>query len=118
MNRIRKLVNSFGYALRGIAVALRTEQNLQIHLIAVVVVTIAGIMLDVSATEWMVLVICFGMLISAELFNTAIEKLVDEVSPEHNSRAGLVKDVAAGGVLVLAIAAIIIGGIIFIPKLI
>lgn len=118
MNRISKLIKSFGYAFKGLVAAVRSEQNLQVHLIAVVMVTIAGLMLEVSVTEWLVLVICFGMVISAELFNSAIEQLVDLVSPEYNARAGMIKDIAAGAVLVLAIAAVIIGCFIFIPKLI
>jgi diacylglycerol kinase (ATP) len=118
MNRISKLVGSFGYAFKGLATAMRSEQNLQIHLIAVVVVIIAGVKLDVSTIEWMILVTCFAMVISAELFNSSIEKLVDLVSPEFNAKAGLIKDIAAGAVLVLAIASVIIGCFIFIPKLI
>lgn len=118
MNRITKLIKSFGYSFNGIAAAVRTEQSMQIHLIAVAVVTIAGLKLEVSATEWIVLVTCFGVVISVELLNSAIEKLVDLVSPEFNTKAGLVKDIAAGAVMILAIAAGIIGCIIFIPKLI
>ena len=117
MNRISKVIKSFGYAFKGMMATVQREQNIQIHLAAVVVVTIAGVKFDVSSIEWMVLVICFGMVISAELMNSAVEKLVDMVSPEHNAKAGLIKDIAAGAVLVLAIASVIIGCIIFIPKL-
>lgn len=117
MNKISQFVKSFGYAIKGIAVAVRTEQNLQIHLVAVVVVVVAGVKLQVSTAEWMVLVLCFGIVISAELINSAIEKLVDLVSPEYNAKAGLIKDIAAGAVLVVAMAAAVVGGFIFIPKL-
>ncbi|MES2778969.1 MAG: diacylglycerol kinase family protein [Bacteroidota bacterium] len=118
MNKISQFFKSFGYAINGIAIGIRKEQSLQIHLIAIILVTIAGLMLNVSQTEWMILLLCFGTVASAELMNSAIEKLVDLVSPEYNKKAGVIKDMAAGAVLVLAIAASIIGGIIFIPKLI
>lgn len=117
MNKISQFYKSFGYALRGIGIAARTEQNLQIHIVAMVTVTIAGIILNVSHTEWMILITCFGIVISAELVNSAIEKLVDLVSPEYNNKAGVIKDIAAGAVLILALSSAIIGCIIFIPKL-
>lgn len=117
MNKISQLYKSFGYALRGIGQAAKTEQNIRIHIGAIAGVSIAGVLLSVSLMEWVILVICFGMVLSAELVNSAIEKLVDIVSPEHNSKAGLIKDMAAGAVLVLAVASAIIGCIIFVPKL-
>lgn len=78
-------------------------------------VIIAGIVLGITRTEWIMVVMCIGTVIAAELFNTAIEKLVDLVSPERHPVAGRVKDIAAGAVLICAVAAAIIGLIIFIP---
>ena len=78
-------------------------------------VIIAGIVLGITRTEWIMVVMCIGTVIAAELFNTAIEKLVDSVSPERHPVAGQVKDIAAGAVLICAVAAAIIGLIIFIP---
>lgn len=78
-------------------------------------VIIAGIVLGITRTEWIMVVMCIGTVIAAELFNTAIEKLVDLVSPERHPVAGQVKDIAAGAVLICAVAAAIIGLIIFIP---
>jgi diacylglycerol kinase (ATP) len=117
MNKISQLVRSFGYAVKGIVAAVRSEQNLRIHLVAMIAVSVAGVKLQVSTTEWLVLVLCFGIVIGAELVNSAIEKLVDLVSPDHNAKAGLIKDIAAGAVLVVAIAAAVAGGFIFLPKL-
>ncbi|AMS26686.1 DeoR faimly transcriptional regulator [Bacteroidetes bacterium UKL13-3] len=117
MNKISRLIKSFDYAIKGILAATRTEQNLQIHLWAVAVVSIAGVVFNISEMEWIILLTCFGVVLSAELFNSAIEKLVDLVSPEFNIKAGLIKDIAAGAVLVLVITAAIIGCLIFIPKL-
>ena len=93
------------------------EQNLSFHLIASVIVIIAGFVLGITRTEWMIIALCIGVVIAAELFNTAIEKLVDLVSPERHPIAGQVKDIAAGAVLICAAAAAIVGLIIFIPYL-
>jgi undecaprenol kinase/diacylglycerol kinase (ATP) len=117
MNKISQLVKSFGYAIKGIAAVARSEQNFKIHIVSVLVVSVTGSILHISATEWVVICLCFGSVTSAELLNSAIEKLVDLVSPEYNVKAGLIKDIAAGAVLVLAVMSAIIGGIIFIPKL-
>ena len=110
-----KQVRSFGYAWKGIRQCIGKEQNLSFHLIATVVVVAAGFFFGITRTEWMIVVLCIGVVIAAELFNTAIERLV---SPERHPIAGFVKDVAAGAVLLCAVAAAIVGGIIFLPYLV
>ena len=112
---LQKQLRSFGYAWKGIQSCVGKEQNLSFHLIAAMAVIIAGIVLRITRTEWIMVVMCIGTVIAAELFNTAIEKLVDLVSPERHPVAGRVKDIAAGAVLICAVAAAIIGLIIFIP---
>ena len=114
---LKKQLRSFGYAWKGIQSCVGKEQNLSFHLIAAMAVIIAGIVLGITRTEWIMVVMCIGTVIAAELFNTAIEKLVDLVSPERHPVAGRVKDIAAGAVLICAVAAAIIGLIIFIPYL-
>ncbi len=114
---IRKEIKSFGHAFRGIGVALASETHLKIHVGVLFLVVAFGIWLQISTTEWLICLICFGGVISAELFNTAIESVVNLVSPEIHPLAGKAKDVAAGAVLVSAISAAIVGLIIFIPKL-
>ena len=109
----KKQLRSFGYAWKGIRCCIGKEQNLSFHLIATAVVVIAGFVLGITRMEWMIIILCIGVVIAAELFNTAIEKLVDLVSPV----AGQVKDIAAGAVLVCAATAAIIGLIVFIPYL-
>ena len=79
-------------------------------------VIIFGLILNISVGEWFVCIICFAIVISAEMFNTAFEQMVDIAMPEKDPRAKFVKDVAAGGVLVMAIASAVIGLIIFVPK--
>lgn len=112
---LKKQLRSFGYAWKGIQSCVGKEQNLSFHLIAAMAVIIAGIVLGITRTEWIMVVMCIGTVIAAELFNTAIEKLVDLVSPERHPVAGQVKDIAAGAVLICTVAAAIIGLIIFIP---
>ncbi len=112
---IKKRIKSFGYAFQGIGNFIRKEPNAWIHCTAVVVVTSLGIYFGISATEWCIVILCFGLVLMAEAFNTAIERLVDLVSPDFHPLAGTIKDVAAGTVLLGAIAVAIVGCIIFIP---
>ena len=113
----KKQLRSFGYAWKGIRCCVGKEQNLSFHLIVTVLTIIAGFLLDITRTDWMIVILCIGVVIAAELFNTAIEKLVDLVSPERHPIAGQVKDIAAGAVLVCAATAALIGLIVFIPYL-
>lgn len=115
--KTKKLINSFKYAIEGIISSFRTEQNMKIHVFIMIVVIISGIILKLSALEWIILTIVIALVISAELFNTTIETVVDMITKEKNEKAKLAKDVAAGAVLVLAIGSVVVGLIIFIPKI-
>ncbi len=115
--KTKKLINSFKYAFAGIVTSFKTEQNMKIHILVMILVIIAGIVLKVSSLDWIILVIMFSLVISAELFNTVIETVVDMITMEKNEKAKIAKDIAAGAVLVLAIGSIIVGLIIFIPKI-
>jgi len=114
---MKKFIRGFGYAFKGIWHAATTQLNFRVHLVAALVALFAGYTLDISSNEWLWVAICIGAVLAAELFNTAIEFLTDLVSPEYNKKAGQVKDMAAGAVLITAITALIIGLIIFLPKL-
>lgn len=114
---MRDFIKSFQYAIEGIIIAIKKERNLKIHICIMVLVIICGFIFKISTTEWIICIILFGLVISLELVNTAIENTVDLVTLEKNSKAKIAKDVAAGAVLVSAIASAIIGLIIFIPKL-
>ena len=113
----KNILYSFKYAFEGLEKAIKTERNIKIHICAMILVIISGIILKISKTEWIICIILFGLVISAELFNTAIETTVDIAMPEKDPRAKKAKDVSASAVLVLAIASAIIGLMIFIPKL-
>lgn len=114
---MKKRIQSFGHAFRGIRMVFGSEINMMIHLAVAALVVLFGIYLQISLIEWLVCILCFGLVISAEMFNTAIETFIDLVSPDHHPLAGKAKDIAAGAVLVSAIFAAIAGLIIFIPKL-
>ena len=114
----KKLIDSFRYALTGIGSAFKTERNIKIHVAVASIVTILGIILKLKTWEWVVCVGWFAIVIGGELFNTAIEIAVDLAMPKINEKAERAKDISAGGVLVFAIGSIIVGVIIFIPKII
>ena len=113
----KNIINSFKYAIQGIGSAIKTERNLKVHIVMVILVTIAGIVLKISLTELIICIILFGSVIVGEIMNTAIERLVDMVVKEKNENAKFVKDVSAGAVLVLAITSAIVGLIIFVPAI-
>ncbi len=113
----KKLRNSFKYAFEGIGEAWKTEQNLKIHFVIMALVIIAGFMFKISAMEWIVCLLLFAIVISLELINTAIETTVDIAMPDINEKAKYAKDIAAGAVLFSAIISVIIGLIIFLPKI-
>lgn len=112
----KKLINSFKFAFKGIGSSIKSERNMKIHFTMMILVVLAGIILNLSMWEWITCFILFGLVISLEMVNTAIEIVVDLVSPTFNDRAGRAKDIAAGAVLVNAIVAFIIGLLIFLPK--
>ncbi|MFA5419336.1 MAG: diacylglycerol kinase family protein [Bacteroidales bacterium] len=114
---ISSRLKSFQYAGKGIWRAIKTQHNLWIHLVVAALVIIAGIYFHISRLEWMMVTIAIGGVISAEMFNTAIELIVDLVSPEHHRLAAAAKDVAAGAVLIFAIVSVIIGLTVFLPYL-
>ena len=114
---MKKFILSFKYAFEGLIKAIKKERNMKIHLLAVVVVIIMGTIYKISTTEWIACIILFGLVISSELINTAIEQTVNLVTKEINPIAKYAKDVAAGAVLVNAIISVIIAGLIWIPKI-
>jgi diacylglycerol kinase (ATP) len=114
----RKRLKSFKYAFRGFWALMVSETNARIHLITALLVALLGYFLNLNAMEWCLIVICISAVIAAEAFNTSIEKLADHVSPNYHRHIKKVKDLSAAGVLVVSVSALIIGGIIFVPKII
>ena len=108
---------SFGYAISGIIQCIQKERNIKIHLVFMFLVIICGFLFRLSITEWLVCILLFGLVISLELVNTAIEAVVDLCTQEYHPLAKIAKDTAAGAVLISAIASVVIGLIIFVPKI-
>ncbi len=109
---------SFGFALKGLAEFFRTQHNAWIHAFAAAVVIVAGSLWDLERWEWGLVIVSIGLVFISEAFNTAIEYLTDLVSPGYNEKAGRVKDLAAGAVLISALAAAASGMIVFGPRVI
>ena len=114
---MNRMINSFGYALKGIHLAVKSEINMRIHVFVMIMVIFCGVFFNISVTEWLLCLLCFALVISTEMLNTSIEKIVNMISPQRNQMAGEIKDIAAGAVFVNAIISVIIGLFIFIPKL-
>ncbi|MBQ3415610.1 MAG: diacylglycerol kinase family protein [Clostridia bacterium] len=114
---MKKLINSFKYAICGILTAFKEEKNMKVHVAIMVIVIVVGILLKINAQEWIICVILFGLVIASELINTAIEITVDLAMPKKNENAKKAKDISAGAVLINTIVSIVIGLIIFVPKI-
>lgn len=108
---------SLGYAISGIIQCIQKERNIKIHLVFMFLVIICGFLFQLSITEWLVCILLFGLVISLELVNTAIEAVVDLCTQEYHPLAKIAKDTAAGAVFISAIASVVIGLIIFVPKI-
>lgn len=108
---------SFGHALAGIWHALRTQQNMRIHLTAMLSVVIVGLYLNLDAVRWAILALTIGMVLVAEMFNTVAEAAMDAATTEFHPLVKIAKDVAAGAVLIAAIVAVIVGLLVLGPLL-
>lgn len=113
----RRFIDSFTHAFDGVAAGLKGERNMIIHFGAMSLVTVFGFLCNINESEWLACVILFGVVIGMELMNTAIETTVDICMPHNDPRAKVAKDTAAGAVLLVSVAATVVGAIVFIPKL-
>ena len=114
---MKKLVRSFGFAFKGLRYATATQLNFRIHLVATVLALALGFSLSITSSEWLWIALVITLVLVTELINTGIETLTDLVSPTYNTKAGRVKDVCAGAVVIAALFALITGLVIFLPKL-
>jgi diacylglycerol kinase len=114
---LQKRVASFRFALNGLADLFGSQPNARIHLVAAAVAVAAGVYFEIGRTEWIAVTFCVVLVLSLEAVNTAIEYLTDLVSPAVHPLAGKAKDVAAAAVLLAAMGAVVVGGIIFLPKI-
>lgn len=117
MGTIKKRINSFGYAFQGIRTLLKDQPNARIHTLATGVAITLSFICDINPTEWCIIILCIASVFAAEALNSAVEMIADKVSPQFHPLIKKAKDMAAAAVLFLAIAAIIIASLIFLPKL-
>ncbi len=113
INRIK----SIGYAFKGAYFLFKSEASIQIQAGIALLTTIAGFYFQISLTEWMIQILTIGAIMGIEGLNTAIEEIADFIHPEHHQKIGRIKDLAAGAVFIVAVAAIVIGGVIYFPKI-
>lgn len=112
-----RLKASFSNAFRGIFQGIKSEKNLQVHTLFAILVVLFAVIFKVTTLEWMLLLLCVGLVFSLELVNSAIEEVCDEACPDYSDKIKKAKDFSAGAVLFSAIIAATVGLIIFIPYL-
>ena len=105
------------YAFKGGILLLQTEASIQVQFLISVITTIAGFYFHISTTEWMIQILCIGLVMTAEGLNTAIEGIADFIHPDFHSKIGRIKDIAAGAVGIAALIAVVVACIIYIPKI-
>ncbi len=113
---ISKRIKSIRYAFNGALLLLKTEASIKIQFVIALIITALGFYYNISKTEWIVQILAIGLVMSIEGLNTAIEKISDFIHPEHNTKIGFIKDIAAGAVFIASVFAILIGFIIYLPK--
>lgn len=111
-------LKSFAYAAQGITHSFKVGRNFKVQLSFGVLAVALGIALEIDLTQWAIIAMCIGAVLGGECFNTAIEAVVDLVSPEKNELAGIAKDCAAGAVLLFSIASVAVAAFVFLPKII
>lgn len=120
MNKISNFITNrfkgIGYAFKGAYLLITTEASIKVQFFIAVMITIAGFYYNLSPFEWIIQTLTISLIIALEGLNTAIEEMADFIHPEHHKKIGLIKDLSAGAVFIFAIAALIIGFIIYMPK--
>jgi diacylglycerol kinase (ATP) len=116
--RITERLQSIRNAFHGLSAILQSEHNFRIHLVILVLVVIAGLLLGLSALEWVAIALAAGTVMAGECFNTAVERLSDRISSDQDSMIRNLKDISAAGVLILALMSVIVGIFIFLPHIV
>lgn len=113
---IKGRLKSIGFAVKGAFKLITTEHSVMVQSSLAVMMIIAGFYFHISREEWMMQILAFGLVLSIESLNTAVEKMADFIHPEFHSRIGFIKDIAAGAVMFAALAAVAVGLLIYVPK--
>jgi len=114
---LKSRLQSFRFALNGLRSLLKYEHNSRIHSIAAIAVIVLGLLMKINPTEWSLLIIVIGMVFITELLNSSLESFADSLKPEWNDLIGKAKDYSAAAVLIAAVISLVVGAIIFVPKL-
>lgn len=117
-NIVVNRIKGIGYAFKGAWLLVRTESSIQIQVAIAAIMTVAGFYFEISQAEWIVQILAIGLVLGIEGLNTAIEKMSDYVQPEYDEKIGFIKDISAGAVMLVSLAASIVGLIIYVPKII
>ena len=118
MRGFKRLSSSLKYAFDGLKYAYKNEQSMTVHIVVTILVIMFGFIFEISSYEWIIVVLCIGIMMCVELVNTSIEAVVDLVTKKYNEKAKVAKDVAAAVSVMFSITSIIVGLIIFAPKII
>ncbi|MEO1030993.1 diacylglycerol kinase family protein [Winogradskyella sp.] len=113
INRLK----SVGFAFKGMLILIKTESSIKIQVVIAIAATIAGFYFEISTTEWLIQIAMIGLVMSIEGVNTAVEYMADFIHPDHHPKIGLIKDISAGAVFIAAVVAVIVGCIIYFPKI-
>jgi len=110
-------LKSIGFAVKGAIKLITTEHSVMVQSSLAVLMIFAGFYFDISREEWMMQILAFGLVLGIESLNTAVEKVADFIHPEYHEKIGFIKDIAAGAVMFAAMAAIAVGLLIYVPKI-
>ncbi|MDC0008145.1 diacylglycerol kinase family protein [bacterium] len=113
---LKNRLKSVGFALRGALLLIRTEASIKIQVFIAIVMTAVGFYFEISNTEWIMQIFAIAMVMGIEGLNTAVEEVCNYIQPEFDPKIGFIKDISAGAVMIVSIAASIIGLIIYLPK--
>ena len=114
---IQNRIRGVGYALKGAILLIKTEASIKIQICIALVVTAGGFYFEISTTEWILQIFAIALVLGIEGLNTAVEKLSDFIQPEFDEKIGFIKDISAGAVMLVSVAASIVGMIIYLPKI-
>ncbi|MDN5321774.1 MAG: diacylglycerol kinase [Clostridia bacterium] len=117
MKKRRKFLSGFNFALQGIIYCIQNERHMRFHIFAAAIALLFGWYLNISGMEWLILVFSITLVIVLEMINSAIENTIDMFTNEYHPLAEVAKNVAAGAVLVAALNALVVGAVVFLPKL-
>ncbi len=113
---LKNRVKSVGFAVRGALLLIRTEASIQVQIFSALVMTALGFYFDITSTEWIMQILAIALVLGVEGLNTAIEKMSDFIQPEQDPKIGIIKDISAGAVMLVSIGSVIVGLIIYLPK--